>query len=87
MAYAGQRSDSAGCWPGCRVKHRPVRPIEHAVDRYGAVSFQLRGSHVVANRVANRSAKGFADAFLVVAPGITIRDRLRVLLPSDPGNY
>src|SRR5205085_10724983 len=26
----------------------------------------------------------FTDAFLVVAPGITIRDRLRVLLPSDP---
>jgi len=23
----------------------------------------------------------------VVTPGITIRDRLRVLLPSDPGNY
>lgn len=28
----------------------------------------------------------FTDAFLVVAPGITIRDRLRVLLPSDPNN-
>jgi len=23
----------------------------------------------------------------VVTPGITIRDRLRVLLPNDPGNY
>src|SRR5439155_311482 len=31
--------------------------------------------------------KRFTDAFLVVAPGITIRDRLRVLLPSDPNNY
>ncbi|WP_165073492.1 BPTD_3080 family restriction endonuclease [Paludisphaera rhizosphaerae] len=29
----------------------------------------------------------FTDAFLVVAPGITIRDRLRVLLPSDPNSY
>ncbi|MCI0705429.1 MAG: DEAD/DEAH box helicase family protein, partial [Planctomycetia bacterium] len=29
----------------------------------------------------------FTDAFLVVAPGITIRDRLRVLLPWDPNNY
>lgn len=29
----------------------------------------------------------FSDAFLIVAPGITIRDRLRVLLPSDPDNY
>ena len=29
----------------------------------------------------------FSDAFLIVCPGITIRDRLRVLLPSDPENY
>lgn len=29
----------------------------------------------------------FGDAFLIVAPGITIRDRLRVLLPSDPDSY
>ena len=29
----------------------------------------------------------FSDAFLIVTPGITIRDRLRVLLPNDPGNY
>lgn len=28
----------------------------------------------------------FTDAFLVVCPGITIRDRLRVLLPTDPTN-
>ena len=33
------------------------------------------------------SAKLFADAFLIVTPGITIKDRLRVLLPSDPQNY
>lgn len=31
--------------------------------------------------------KRFTDAFLIVSPGITIRDRLRVLLPSDPNNY
>lgn len=29
----------------------------------------------------------FTDAFLVVTPGFTIRDRLRALLPSDPNNY
>src|SRR5262249_336083 len=29
----------------------------------------------------------FTDRFLIVTPGITIRDRLRVLLPEDPGNY
>lgn len=39
------------------------------------------------NKVANPQARQFSDAFLIVAPGITIRDRLRVLLPSDPENY
>ncbi len=39
------------------------------------------------NKVANPKDSRFSDAFLVVSPGITIRDRLRVLLPSDPQNY
>ena len=39
------------------------------------------------NKVASPHDSRFSDAFLVVAPGITIRDRLRVLLPSDPDNY
>jgi type III restriction enzyme len=39
------------------------------------------------NKIANRQDARFSDAFLIVTPGITIRDRLRVLLPSDPSNY
>lgn len=39
------------------------------------------------NKAANPQDRRFSDAFLVVAPGITIRDRLRVLLPGDPDNY
>jgi type III restriction enzyme len=39
------------------------------------------------NKVANPQDRRFGDAFLIVTPGITIRDRLRVLLPSDPDNY
>lgn len=39
------------------------------------------------NKLADRQARKFADAFLIVTPGITIRDRLRVLLPNDPDNY
>jgi type III restriction enzyme len=39
------------------------------------------------NKLANPQDKRFGDAFLVVTPGITIRDRLRVLLPNDPQNY
>jgi type III restriction enzyme len=39
-----------------------------------------------ANAVRKES-KDFSRAFLIVTPGITIRDRLRVLLPSEPDNY
>ncbi len=41
----------------------------------------------VLNKLANPQDNRFSDAFLIVAPGITIRDRLRVLLPTDPHNY
>ncbi|HOZ48842.1 MAG TPA: DEAD/DEAH box helicase family protein [Candidatus Hydrogenedentes bacterium] len=39
------------------------------------------------NKIANRQDAKFSDTFLIVTPGITIRDRLRVLLPNDPDNY
>jgi type III restriction enzyme len=39
------------------------------------------------NKSANTQDGRFSDAFLIVTPGITIRDRLRVLLPNDPNNY
>lgn len=39
------------------------------------------------NAVRRSSSKKFTRGFLVVTPGLTIRDRLRVLLPNDPDNY
>jgi type III restriction enzyme len=39
------------------------------------------------NAVRHRQSKLFTRGFLVVTPGITIKDRLRVLLPNDPDNY
>jgi type III restriction enzyme len=39
------------------------------------------------NKLANPQDAKFSDTFLIVTPGITIRDRLRVLLPNDPQNY
>lgn len=38
------------------------------------------------NAVRSPGSSHFAKGFLLVAPGITIRDRLRVLLPSDANN-
>lgn len=39
------------------------------------------------NKRANPHDARFSDTFLIVTPGITIRDRLRVLLPNDSENY
>ena len=39
------------------------------------------------NAVRRPNSKKFTRGFLVVAPGITIRDRLRVLQPNDPDSY
>lgn len=39
------------------------------------------------NAVRYASSKRFTRGFLIVTPGITIRDRLRVLQPSDPDSY
>lgn len=39
------------------------------------------------NAVRRPTSKRFTRGFLIVAPGLTIRDRLRVLLPNDPESY
>ena len=39
------------------------------------------------NAIRHPNSKHFSRGFLIVTPGITIRDRLRVLLPNDPENY
>ena len=38
------------------------------------------------NKRANPRSDRYADAFLIVTPGVTIRDRLQVLLPENPEN-
>ena len=39
------------------------------------------------NAVRRPNSKNFTRGFLVVAPGLTIKDRLRVLQPNDPDSY
>ena len=39
------------------------------------------------NHARHTNSKTFSNGFLIVAPGITIRDRLRVLQPNDPDSY
>jgi len=39
------------------------------------------------NAVRKPNSRKFTRGFLIVAPGLTIRDRLRVLQPNDPDSY
>jgi type III restriction enzyme len=39
------------------------------------------------NAVRRPQSKRFTRGFLIVAPGLTIKDRLRVLQPNDPDSY
>jgi type III restriction enzyme len=39
------------------------------------------------NEARHPGAKTFTRGFLIVAPGLTIKDRLRVLQPNDPDSY
>jgi len=41
----------------------------------------------VLNKITNRQDTRFAKDVLVVAPGLTVKNRLSVLYPSDPENY
>lgn len=51
-----------------------------------AVMSMLIAYHTL-NKLSSPQRREFSDAFLIVTPGITVRDRLRVLLPNDPENY
>src|SRR5271169_4637402 len=39
------------------------------------------------NAVRRPASKHFTRGFLICAPGLTIKDRLRVLQPNDPDSY
>src|SRR5213079_1641798 len=39
------------------------------------------------NAVRREGSKNFTRGFLICAPGLTIKDRLRVLQPNDPDSY
>ena len=39
------------------------------------------------NAIRHPKSKKYSKGFLIVTPGLTIKDRLRVLLPNDPESY
>ncbi len=42
---------------------------------------------IIARQTVNAGSKNVTRGFLVVAAGLTIKDRLRVLQPNDPDSY
>ena len=76
------REHAAGHNPGLfRVAHKMATGTGKTV-----VMAMIIAWHTL-NKAASPQDARFTDRFLVVTPGITIRDRLRVLLPSDPNDY
>ena len=76
------REENEGKNPGLyRIAHKMATGSGKTV-----VMAMLIAWHTL-NKLANPQDRRFSDTFLVVTPGITIRDRLAVLLPNLPGNY
>ena len=73
-------------WTKERIEANPV--VDRIRQRVGD---WRRGGYVGVTGVTSRLlaywTRNDRDRFLIVTPGITIRDRLRVLLPTDPDNY
>lgn len=77
--------------------NREATPAEHPVLKRCATKMATGSGKTVVmamliawqtlNKMANIKDNRFSDSFLIVTPGITIKDRLRVLLPNDPENY
>jgi type III restriction enzyme len=86
-----------GRWPDFRKRIEPFNQTENAgLPRVALKMATGAGKTVVMamliawqtlNKVYTPNDARFTNRFLVVTPGITIRDRLRVLRPDLPGNY
>jgi type III restriction enzyme len=65
----------------------PRLAIKMATGSGKTVVMAMLIAYQALNKLANQQDARFTDSFLIICPGISIRDRLRVLLPHDPGNY
>ena len=65
----------------------PRRALKMATGTGKTVVMGMLIAWQTLNKMANAKDRRFTDAFLVVAPGITIKDRLRVLRPDEINNY
>jgi len=62
----------------------PRRAVKMATGTGKTVVMGMLIAWQTLNKVAYPQDKRFSDAFLIMTPGVTIRDRLRVLRPEEP---
>jgi hypothetical protein len=74
----GDDADATGTLPGC------FRPASRPGPWSPQVKYSAEENYP--NSSTSLTSPLFSRGLLIVAPGITIRDRLRVLLPEDPEN-
>jgi len=93
IAEVAQRHGDAWIDNDLRRKHEEYSPDLHRIAFKMAtgsgktvVMAMLIAWHAL-NKFATAQDRRFADTFLVVTPGITIRHRLQVLLPNATNNY
>jgi type III restriction enzyme len=93
LAEVADRKDGAWILRDLKLANQDTNPL---LDRIAFKMATGSGKTVVMamliawqalNKLARPLDNRFSDSFLIVTPGITIRDRLRVLLPNDPDNY
>ena len=80
LEYLAQANDDAN--PGL---HRLALKLATGAGKTTVMAMLIAWQTV--NSVRRPGSKHFTRGFLIVTPGLTIKDRLRVLLPNDPDNY
>jgi type III restriction enzyme len=93
LVEAAQKDNQA--WLGAKLdeysaefnESLPRVAIKMATGSGKTVVMSMLIAWQILNKAASPQDKRFSKRFLVVTPGVTIRDRLRVLRPEHPGNY
>jgi type III restriction enzyme len=90
---AGRRPQHAHLWRHLRAANEQANPellriaLKMATGAGKTTVMAMLIAWQTVNAVRSPNSALFSRGFLIITPGITIRDRLRVLLPDDPDAY
>lgn len=90
---ASQRKQYAHLWEHVRAANKQSSPdllriaMKMATGSGKTTVMAMVIAWQAVNAVRSPTSSHFSRGFLIITPGITIKDRLRVLMPDDPDNY